>query len=243
MISWPIIYVLLKKRKFFISIIYFAIVSYVLMISDSLASFLAFMIGFVTFIFIFISRSYLIYGIMVAVLSASIFMPVFSYNQSPRDISSINEIPDSGRHRLFIWKFTASRAMEKPLFGWGFNSSPEIPVDEETDIVYFNQYKWYPLPLHPHNNFMQIWLECGIIGLVLFTALLIKVLMSINKNHKKNRDLTWTSLACACFMNYLFIGMISYGLWQMWWISIISIVVLLFIIFQHYILSSKIQSD
>jgi O-antigen ligase len=239
MISWPIFYVLLKRKKFFMTIIYFIIVAYVLRISDSLASFLAFILGFATFFTIFLTRAFLIYGIVLTIISASIFMPVFSYYQSPRDISSVNAIPDSGKHRLFIWKFTATKAMEKPIFGWGFNSSPVIPVDEEDDIVYFNQYKWHPLPLHPHNIFMQIWLECGAIGLVLLSMVFIKTIFRIYNNHKRNKDLIWTSTVCACFMNYLFISMISYGMWQMWWISTTSIVSLLFIIFQHYILPSK----
>ncbi|MDX1924210.1 MAG: O-antigen ligase family protein [Rickettsiaceae bacterium] len=234
MLSWPIIYFLIKKRYFILSAIYFGCVCYALSISDSLASYLAFILGAGVFAMTCIIRSFAAYVMIALVIFMAATLPIFSSMQSPRDLSDkYYQAPDSGKHRLFIWKFTATKALEKPVFGWGFNSSQDIPVDEEVDVIYFHQYKWYPLPLHPHNNFMQIWIECGVVGLVLFALMLVKLIFRVKKVYAKKHNLLWLSSALGCFMNYLFISMISYGLWQMWWVSVSAMTLILFDLLAH----------
>ena len=235
MISWPLMFLLAKQKRWFSIVAYAIVAGYILKTSDSLASYLAFILGIATLMILLVSRMYGIYLLMIGVLAAGVFLPIFAYRQIPREICHTyqSKIPDSGKHRLFIWKFTAEKAMEKQLFGWGFDASHNIPMDEENDMIYFNQYKWNPLPLHPHNNFMQIWLEGGLVGLGLWVLLLVKMLFRIRKISKKDSDIVWGSFAGACFMNYFFISMISFGLWQIWWITTICMVIFFFSIFRN----------
>ncbi|MDX1917216.1 MAG: polysaccharide polymerase, partial [Rickettsiaceae bacterium] len=90
--------------------------------------------------------------------------------------------------------------------------------DEDIDVIYFHEYKWHPLPLHPHNCFMHIWLECGIIGLILLAFALVQFLTNIEKIYLTNHDLLWLSCSLAGFTNYFLISQVSYGMWQVWWI-------------------------
>jgi O-antigen ligase len=54
--------------------------------------------------------------------------------------------------RIDIWSFATDKALEKPLWGWGFESARNFaPI----------------IPDHPHNMSLQAWLELGIPGLVL----------------------------------------------------------------------------
>lgn len=236
MLSWPVMFLLCKKKKWLFAIIYALAAGYILKMSDSLASYLAFILGISTLVVLVLSRMYAIYMIMLAVLVAGIFLPIFASKQNPRELCHKyqSKIPDSGKHRLFIWKFTAEKALEKPLFGWGFDSSHNLPMDEETDMIYFNQYKWNPLPLHPHNNFMQMWLEGGLLGLSLWVLSLIAMVSRIRKIYKENSDIMWGIFAGGCFANYFFISMISFGMWQVWWVATICMVILFFSMFRNF---------
>jgi len=241
MLSWIVIFILFKRKRWFFAIAYTFLVVYILKMSDSLASYLAFVLGIATFVAVYFSRMYFVYIVMLVVFACGVAMPIFSHYQMPREISDSHpSIPASGKHRLFIWKFTAEKAIEKAAFGWGFNSSPNIPVDEETDTIYLEHYKWPPLPLHSHNNYMQMWLECGIVGLGFFIIFLIRMLNKILYISRKDSSVLWGAASTACFINYWFIAMLSYGMWQMWWIGTISTIVLLFSILRNFDRDSKV---
>ncbi len=244
MLSWPVMFLLCKKRKWIFALIYALFAGYILKMSDSLASYLAFMLGISTLLVLMLSRMYGIYILMIGVLAAGICLPIFASKQNPRELCHKyqSKIPDSGKHRLFIWKFTAEKALEKPIFGWGFDSSHYIPMDEENDMIYFNQYKWNPLPLHPHNNFMQIWLEGGLLGLGLWVLSLLAMLSRIRKIYKLNSDLSWGAFAGACFANYFFISMISFGMWQVWWVATICMTILFFSMFRNFEIKDQIKT-
>src|SRR6185436_143672 len=70
-------------------------------------------------------------------------------------------------HRLCIWQFVGARIAEKPLLGWGLDSSRSIPggevecVDEGPSIS-----------LHPHDAALQVWLELGIVGAFALAAVI-----------------------------------------------------------------------
>ena len=88
----------------------------------------------------------------------------------------IERLPPSGIHRLMIWDFALGRAAEKPLAGWGMESSRAIPGGEQRPDdarlarlgvsspglrAWFAEPHLRLLPLHPHNGPLQIRLELG----------------------------------------------------------------------------------
>lgn len=232
LLSWVCLYYLLGMRKYIFAGCYAIAILYILSISDSLAGFLCYLLAIVVFCAIYLSKLYLINLAIICVVIAATMMPIFANLQSPRELSdSAKFLPDSAKHRLFIWKFTSEKILEKPILGYGFNASAEFSEaknNKENKIIEYNNYKWASLPLHPHNNFMQIFFECGIIGIILFTLALVKQLLRIKTVYNKERNLLWSSCAVACFANYLAIGMISYSMWQMWWLGMFSLSMLLF---------------
>jgi exopolysaccharide production protein ExoQ len=73
--------------------------------------------------------------------------------------------------RLTIWQTVAETAAERPWFGWGY-SSPWVPwVEPFHDLVV----RRGVLQLHAHNAWLDVWLQLGIVGLVLFAALILSV--------------------------------------------------------------------
>ena len=117
-------------------------------------------------------------------------------------------------HRLEIWSFVGGRIAEKPLFGWGLDSSRAIPGgDQRIPYGYLGQVM---LPLHPHNAPLQLWLELGVPGALLAAVLIAGVWLALGKT-------PWPQLYAAAaggsLMTALVVALASYGAWQEWFIS------------------------
>ncbi len=68
--------------------------------------------------------------------------------------------------RLFIWQSTAGYIIDRPLFGYGLRSARILSSKADSQFVRIgptdmNKVMIEPIPLHPHNAFLQLWLELG----------------------------------------------------------------------------------
>ena len=115
----------------------------------------------------------------LAVIASPFAANVVLKNVTPSTISAQvgnSVLPLSGMNRLITWKFTSQKIMEKPLLGWGLRTSRILPGGgEKYDIVRVRENgsrdvisRDFFIPLHPHNQFLQIWLELGALGAVAF---------------------------------------------------------------------------
>ena len=119
--------------------------------------------------------------------------------------------------RLVIWSYVADRIEERPLLGWGLNSSrlfsnnqnPGI-LDPTWDIIS------EPLPLHPHNAVLQWWLELGAVGAILFGLLLLLTIRGIGRSPA---DPPAKAAALGQLIAGVLIATVSYGIWQGWWMG------------------------
>lgn len=241
-LSWVAIAIIISYHRYLLALIYYLIIFYLLYISDSLASSLAFTVAGLVFLTnrLLVTKSLqsvFLKLFTLAMISGAILMPIIAYKIQPHYASDhyAKFLPDSAKHRVFIWHFVAEQIIKKPILGHGFASSRNFKIDEKQMISY-NQWTWSPLPLHPHDNIMQILLETGLIGLILFLSLIYKYIQKISnislvqssKSGKINRTkednkiaidvLNYKSVAYACFINYYIIGMISFNIWQIWWV-------------------------
>ena len=138
----------------------------------------------------------------------------------------IEQLPPSGIHRLMIWDFALGRAAEKPLKGWGMESSRSIPGGDArpddarlarlgiTDTFlrsWFAQPHLRLLPLHPHNGPLQICLELGWIGSAL--AALAVLLLGFAAARCAVPAAASGALASG-FVTFF----ASFGAWQNWWL-------------------------
>ena len=126
-------------------------------------------------------------------------------------------------HRLIIWSYAKEKIMEKPFIGHGFFLS-RYKSEELRQTQRGTYYQF--MPLHPHNSILQVWLELGIIGIIIF-LIFIKVLLNKIYFCYKLSPMTST-IAIFSFLQIFIIGQISYGFWQSWWIAIIIINFILF---------------
>ncbi len=220
LVSWVVISIFLKRgNRAAAFLLYFALLEG-LSFSDNLTALVAHFIAGGVFLLtrLTILRNPKILSFLLLISSLS--MIIFAFKVNPLKISEKNEVlPISAKHRLFIWNFVAKNSKEYPLLGIGFNSSKKFPVTDSQIIELFGQ-KLHPLPLHPHNNILQVYFELGAIGLILYLSLACKYLLIIGKNYKttssRNKDLICSLY--ACFSVYFIIAMISYNVWQSWWL-------------------------
>ena len=122
-------------------------------------------------------------------------------------------VPFTWRHRLAIWHYSADRIVERPLLGhgtdaarWIAKTGPRPTVSLGFDNI---------MPLHPHNAALQVWIELGLVGALLMTALLLLTLRAIHRLGPIARV-----AAFGAFTAYLVIGMVSFGMWQTWWMTL-----------------------
>jgi exopolysaccharide production protein ExoQ len=147
-------------------------------------------------------------------------MPFLSLSlPPPSSLAATEGIKPSGVHRLIIWRFAAEKVAERPLLGWGFDASRELPGmhDKVALPVGGGQVAELDImPLHPHNNAIQIWLELGVVG-ALIPALLLALLL--RRLARPALEPGARAMVLATVVASLVVACLSYGLWQGWWLG------------------------
>jgi exopolysaccharide production protein ExoQ len=147
---------------------------------------------------------------VVAIVTAPLTFPALSEVPAVHDWAA-GYWKFSARHRLEIWWFTGNRIAERPVLGWGLDSSRAIPGGGDPTP---EGAPW--LPLHPHNGALQIWLELGLPGALLFAGFVARLWLSL-------ATMPWPRLFAAAAGGSLCaaqtIGLAAYGLWEEWWIG------------------------
>lgn len=132
-------------------------------------------------------------------------------------------------HRTYIWDFAIARIKERPLLGWGLDASRRMPGgDEEITVSGLNKagapgageatMTGQVMPLHPHNGALQIWLELGGAGALLAAALIALAAESLAKLRLSRAVAAMTA---GIFAAGTAVALVSYGLWQGWWLSVL----------------------
>ncbi len=167
-------------------------------------------------------------------LCSVIAIPYLS-SMAPHAVSILSEHlanPASIVHRLMIWQFSSEQILENPILGWGLNTARILPGGGEEIVIGTADHPVDPdapilgqaLPLHPHNALIQIWLELGLVGLILFSMLFFLILTAI-PGAKEQR------LACCISISGLTAGFVisqlGFGFWQGWWLATLGIAAVL----------------
>lgn len=115
--------------------------------------------------------------------------------------------------RMEIWDFVSRRALERPWLGHGIEATRSI-----TDFDIAHLYNKRHSVLHPHSFAVQVWIEFGLLGALLFATLKSLCLRSIWHNPSS----TGQRFQFCLFVMVLVMAAISYGMWQGWWVGLIG---------------------
>lgn len=175
---------------------------------------IAFLLGAITFIAArWLPRNAAITsGVLLAL--AIVIAPLALRSQVVGWTPAILSAPDrasSLEHRVAIWDFVTARIAERPLLGWGLNSSRVIPgghekVGQNAEI----------LPLHPHDMALQLWLELGAPGAALGALMILYIARAAGRLRDRPAA---QAFALAAIIAAAVNGSAGYDLWHPWWIA------------------------
>ena len=118
-------------------------------------------------------------------------------------------LPASARDRLEIWKTVIGFIWQRPWTGWGIDVSQVISSGFRSAV--FPEGKGF---IYPHNGFLQIWMELGVIGYAIAAAAALRILMLI-------RTLEPVPFVFAMGMFTVVVTQMStsYNVWQSWLVA------------------------
>lgn len=146
--------------------------------------------------------------------AAVLVMPFLPYQSLlPPDVA-VNEadlpLPITWVHRLFIWDYVSGRIEDAFMLGFGAQSSRAL-----TDMkVLVSESTLDVIPLHPHNVGLQVWLELGLVGALLFALLLYAIARSTRGGNRADM-----AVGAGAMVAFAIISFASYGAWQNWWLA------------------------
>jgi exopolysaccharide production protein ExoQ len=213
---WPAVVILAQQRRVW-GIGAIALFACILLAFSSGAAAAAIGAGAVVFtaVYIFPRMGAIVVGVGLA--AGVLLAPAIdSQMPAPKQIFESIDLPRSAYHRLLIWEFATARIDERPILGWGLNTSRAIPGGQKNLDV-----SEKALPLHPHNAALQWRLELGILG-SLFGAALFLVSTEMARRYAAGR--VARAGAVAAIVSTSAIAMLSFGAWQTWWVSSIFLI-------------------
>ena len=177
-----------------------------------------------TLTFFFTSSMPRILAVMVA-LGVLVAPAIPGLVRSPIGVGqSLPFLSPSGIHRVVIWQNTVKHIRKKPVLGGGLDTARAL-YGVKDRVKYFSskdtgEVVWdanfEPIPLHPHNGFLQVWLELGAVGAAILLGLLLAVIRAIDRL-VPGRVHRAATLGMATV--WLTISSLSFGAWQGWWLA------------------------
>ena len=124
--------------------------------------------------------------------------------------------------RLEIWKTTVNLIAERPFWGWGINSFEAVMPHAQSALIFKENVEGNFT--HPHNAFLQVWLDLGLVGVLIVTALIASVAKAIDRMPQ-----TLQPFAIVALLAVVIVSAISHAAWQGWWISSLVLLVVFFV--------------
>ena len=187
-----------------LSLLVIAIIGICTVAGDGLAPVLAFLCGGLCFLFARIAPVACGTLILVGVMTAHIAAPRLQSLELSRGLEP------SIQHRMDIWALAGELSAQRPWRGFGFSNSGVIPTLEGTMALTGLPREF---PLYPHNILMQVQLELGIPGVLLFYAFLALLIWHALKLPPDAR-----SAGLALIASALAIWLVGYPLWRSTWV-------------------------
>ena len=128
-------------------------------------------------------------------------------------------------HRLLVWKYVGKKIHDKPFLGHGAGTSRLIGQNIVLNIPNTKIDIKGAIPLHPHNNFLEIWLELGLLGIIVMSLLWIKII-KFGINIRKKSYVLGTGV-CTSIISIFIISNLSFGVFQAWWLASIGLTFLI----------------
>lgn len=203
-----------------------------LVYSDNLAPPLALMVGMACAGLVLVAYRWALRGLGAALVGLILIAPAVPHVLPIAETAAYEHpyLPPSAVQRLKIWSVVAEKIAERPVLGWGFDSSRTFSsredqtsrlIERRPDGSLFIDVT-EDIPLHPHNAILQWWLELGFLGAAVgafIVGALFRTLLTLPRLP--------AALATGMVLSATTNLAISYGAWQNWWLSAMALVAMM----------------
>ena len=120
-------------------------------------------------------------------------------------------VQSSSRARVVIARSFGSAVAADPWRGAGYGVAPRFA---ETSVAARVEPEMRVMLAvgHPHNSFLQIWAELGLVGAILAASVLMLTLRSLGASRPLDRSVALGLVAAAAS-----IAFVEHGAWAAWW--------------------------
>ncbi len=166
-------------------------------------------------------------GLMLAffiAIASLAFAPILGGLSGLINEETMRQLPLSWEHRVRMWAYSWELIQQAPWIGHGFDSSR---VFDELTFRAPDGRDIMVMSMHPHNVGLQIWLETGLIGVLLAVGFLLALSKAVLKTClSSTRAFAAAGLIAAIATS----GAVTIGLWQHWWWALIILAASLIIL-------------
>ena len=171
--------------------------------------------GWMGIVFSFFLYAYIIdKRFFLILLLILIGFPLISTNTLINKIESFTS-PDSYGQRVFAWQASVNMIKDRPVFGHGVHTFyrlyPEYKGPKASELL-----------SHAHNIFLDIWVECGTVGIILFILIIVNIIYRVLKTDRdvlKKSPMIFYLCSCGAILLQAFIDTIldNAQLGSLWW--------------------------
>lgn len=139
--------------------------------------------------------------------------------EQPAVQSAAPTLPVSWQHRITIWTVTAEQIADRPLAGYGAGFHRYLRGIEGPPITLYDEGEPITIPLrfhHPHNTFMQVWLESGAVGALLMTGAFVAFWWMLLRSGLSRVEL---ATVAAAFVAWFVASATDFDPWETRWIA------------------------
>jgi len=120
-------------------------------------------------------------------------------------------------YRVEIWRYVSELSREHFIQGHGFDSARALG----RNATLLPSFEGKTSFLHPHNGMLQIWLELGLVGVLLVVgtfAAAIGAFLKRKPSRLAQATVTATIIATGIMWS------LSFGVWQGWWLAVLGLI-------------------
>ncbi len=161
---------------------------------------------------------------LTMIIVAAIVLTPFAAAAIPSDTlfdGGANTLPASWEQRLSLWREASMRGLGQCLpWGCGADYARAWSLEGGMISVSGSPIPLPEIPIHPHNIFIQIWLELGLPGVAAFATAAIASARALARAQLDERTIAAICGAVsACFISV----MLEASVWQVWRLAVFAL--------------------
>ncbi len=213
LLLWPALALLLAARKLWLAPPLLLILAFAVWKGESGAASLALASGLIIFPIAALLPRIALFGGLASMLVILAVQPWFG-TLMQRMLSANFHHRFEGAHssdRVDIWLSFEAAARAKWFFGSGFGSSLNLQNGPVAALVPPERVTLLGAS-HPHNAFLQVWVELGVVGASLAAVLVVLLFRAVSRMRPSLQPFAITCIGVAAL-----VALVSHGAWQAWW--------------------------